>query len=62
MKIRFMCPFSLGLYVFTQTVDLNYNPYYLKKGLSYEQILQCILAKKFNHLSSHIYYNVQLKS
>jgi len=31
MKIRFMCPFLLFLYVFTQTVGLNYNLHYLKK-------------------------------
>lgn len=35
MKISFMCLFSLCWYVFTQTVDLNYKPHYLKKGLSY---------------------------
>jgi len=34
MKIRFMYLFSLCLYVFTWTADLNYNPHFLKKGLS----------------------------
>lgn len=43
-----MCLFSLCFHVFTQTGDLNYNLFYLKKELLYNKILQGMEAKKFS--------------
>lgn len=48
IKTRFMCLFSLWLYVFTQTGDLNDNLFYLKKELLHNKILQGMEAKKFS--------------
>lgn len=39
--------FSICLHIFAQTVNLNYNLHYVKKGLMYNKILQGMEAKKF---------------
>lgn len=48
MKIRFMCLFSLCLYIFAQIVDLNCNPHYLKKGQTITRFSKDMVVKKFS--------------